>query len=223
MAKRMISVLVMSVALLGISGTAFFVGLDKAEAKQWQYPTLSYGSKGDYVWDLQYRLKVMGFYNQSMDGRFGYSTLQAVKRYQKQYGLNPDGVAGASTWTSLRKFTINAAEADLMARLVYGEARGESFEGQVAVAAVVMNRVRSSKFPNTVAEVIYQPGAFTAVSDGQIYLRPNAEAYDAVFSAVKGWDPTNGALYYFNPRTSTSAWIWNRPQAVTIGQHIFAY
>lgn len=109
----------------------------------------------------------------------------------------------------------------LMANAVYGESRGEPFEGQVAVAAVILNRVKSSSFPNTPSAVIFEPRAFTAVADGQIWLEPNESASKAVRSALKGWDPTGGCTYYFNPATATSKWIWSRPQAKKIGKHIF--
>ncbi|MFC4617830.1 spore cortex-lytic enzyme [Camelliibacillus cellulosilyticus] len=115
----------------------------------------------------------------------------------------------------------SASDINLMANAVYGEARGEPYIGQVAVAAVILNRVDSPKFPDTVSGVIFQPGAFTAVSDGQIWLTPNAQAKKAVMDAINGWDPTHGAIYYFNPDTATSAWIWSRPQIEKIGKHIF--
>lgn len=119
--------------------------------------------------------------------------------------------------------TMGLSENDLkiLANAVYGEARGEPFEGQVAVAAVILNRVKSPSFPNTVSGVIFQPGAFTAVADGQIWLEPNEQARKAVQQALNGWDPTGGCLYYFNPKTATSKWIWSRPQVKTIGEHIF--
>ena len=115
----------------------------------------------------------------------------------------------------------NSSDLNLLSRLVYGEARGEQYKGQVAVAAVVLNRVSSSKFPNTVAGVIYQAGAFDVVSDGQINLTPNSTARSAAQDALNGWDPSNGALYYFNPNTATSSWIWSRKVTVTIGSHMF--
>ncbi|CAG5077623.1 Spore cortex-lytic enzyme sleB [Thermobacillus xylanilyticus] len=119
--------------------------------------------------------------------------------------------------------THNLSENDirLMANAVYGEARGEPYEGQVAVAAVILNRVKSPNFPDTVSGVIFQPGAFTAVADGQIWLTPNETARKAVIDAANGWDPTGGCLYYFNPETATSKWIWTRPQVKRIGKHIF--
>ena len=115
----------------------------------------------------------------------------------------------------------NNSNLNLLAKAVYSEARGESYKGQVAVAAVVLNRVESPSFPNTVSGVIYQPGAFTAVADGQINLTPNATARKAAQDAINGWDPTYGCIYYFNPNTATSSWIWSRPQVIQIGKHIF--
>ena len=113
------------------------------------------------------------------------------------------------------------SDLNLLARLVYGEARGEPYTGQVAVAAVVLNRVKSSKFPNSIAGVIYQPGAFDVVSDGQINMPPDSTAIKAARDALNGWDPSYGSIYYFNPNTATSAWIWSRPYVVTIGNHRF--
>ena len=115
----------------------------------------------------------------------------------------------------------NSSNLNLLARLVYAEARGEPYTGQVAVAAVVLNRVKSSSFPNTVSGVIYQSGAFSVVSDGQINLTPNTTAYNAAKDALNGWDPSYGSIYYFNPKTATNSWIWSRPHVVTIGNHRF--
>ncbi|MNP16145.1 Spore cortex-lytic enzyme precursor [compost metagenome] len=137
--------------------------------------------------------------------------------------------ATQNTTTNKKKTSLASAntmgltenELKIMANAVYGEARGEPFEGQVAVAAVILNRVKSPSFPNTPSGVIFQPGAFTAVADGQIYLEPNEGARRAVQQALDGWDPSGGCIYYFNPRTATSEWIWTRPQVKTIGQHIF--
>lgn len=117
----------------------------------------------------------------------------------------------------------NTSDVQLIARAINGEARGEPYEGQVAVGAVILNRVKSSKFPNTIASVIYQSGAFTAVSDGQINvpIASNSTVVKAAQDALNGWDPTGGAIYYFNPNTATNKWIWSRPQIKTIGNHIF--
>ena len=180
------------------------------------------GSSGGDVWDVQYRLKTHGYYQQSLDGIYGGHTANAVRAFQRNYGLAADGVVGAATWRLLKRHTLNMQEMDMMARTIYSEARGESYTGQVAVGAVVMNRIRSAQFPDTIRGVVFQPRAFTAVDDGQYLLTPNRTAYMAAQDAVRGWDPTRGSLYYFNPETATSAWIWTRPQTIKIGKHIFA-
>jgi N-acetylmuramoyl-L-alanine amidase len=225
---------------------------------------LKQGASGKDVYELQGRLKFLGFYSGKVDGQFGQSTVNSVKWFQWKFGMKADGVVGAKTklklWKATKDWRPTAAdlplakgaggggrgaasgrggavaerslpasndqgmtdkELKMMANAVYGESRGEPYEGQVAVAAVILNRVRSSEFPNTPTGVIFQPGAFTAVADGQIWLTPNASALKAVKDALSGWDPTDGCLYYFNPKTATSKWIWSRPQYKTIGAHIF--
>ncbi|WP_317964581.1 cell wall hydrolase [Paenibacillus sp. CCS19] len=185
--------------------------------------TLSYGMTSLDVPDLQFRLKVLGYFdNKKVTTFYGSMTQDAVERFQADFGLASDGVAGTKTWSLLKKVSVNQEELDLLARIIYAEARGESYKGQVAVGAVVMNRVQSSSFPNTVREVILQSGAFTAVDDGQFSLKPDSTAYQAAMDAVRGYDPTGNALYYFNPNTATSSWIWSRKQTVKIGNHIFA-
>jgi N-acetylmuramoyl-L-alanine amidase len=226
--------------------------------------TIKLGSKGQDVYELQGRLKHLGYYAGKIDSQFGPKTKNAVTWFQWKFGMKSDGIVGAKTKLKLYNATKNwkptepstgtgnktaqnntgnktnttnksnsaglssgnslgLSENDLkiMANAVYGEARGEPFEGQVAVAAVILNRVNSPSFPNTPSGVIFQPRAFTAVADGQIYLEPNEQARKAVEQALSGWDPTGGCLYYFNPKTATSKWIWTRPQVKTIGQHIF--
>lgn len=185
-------------------------------------PLLTQGSTGGDVWDLQFRLSTLGYYQMPLDGIYGSHTAAAVSRYQKNYGLTPDGKVGSATWRSLKKYTLNQQEMDIMARVIYSEARGEPYAGQVAVGAVVMNRIQSGQFPDNIRDVVFQPGAFTAVDDGQYWLTPNRTAYRAAYDAVRGWDPTGDALYYFNPVTATSKWIWTRPQTLQIGKHIFA-
>ncbi len=128
---------------------------------------------------------------------------------------------GQAEVTASNRLGLSSNDIRIMANAVYGEARGESHIGQVAVASVILNRVQSPSFPKTVSGVIYQPGAFTAVADGQINLTPNAAAKKAVQDAINGWDPSEGCIYYFNPDTATSKWIWGRPQVKTIGKHIF--
>ncbi|MGG1659314.1 spore cortex-lytic enzyme [Brevibacillus sp. NRS-1366] len=185
-------------------------------------PLLQRGSESGDVWDLQYRLQILGFYQDDLDGSYGGNTYQAVRQFQKTYGLTVDGIAGTQTWSKLKKVSVNRSEMQMLAQLVYSEARGEEYKGQVAVAAVAMNRLQSKDFPNTLQSVIFEPYAFTAIDDGQYWLTPNKTAYQAAWDAVRGWDPTNGALYYFNPDTATSSWIWSRPQIKQIGKHIFA-
>lgn len=137
-------------------------------------------------------------------------------------GGNASGNEGASSDVNKsNNLGLSANDLKLMANAVYGESRGEPYIGQVAVAAVILNRVKSPSFPNTVSGVIFQPGAFTAVADGQIWLTPNENAKKAVQDALNGLDPTGGCIYYFNPETATSKWIWSRPQVKTIGKHIF--
>jgi len=188
-----------------------------------------YGSRGDEVKQIQDKLKRWGYYNGAVDGIFGNATLEAVKYFQRKNGLKVDGIAGPQTLAAMgimsnatpSTTTSNATDINLLARIIYGEARGESYEGQVAIAAVVLNRVKNPSFPNTISGVIYQAGAFDAVKDGQFNLTPNETAKKAAADAMNGWDPSRGAIYYFNPSTATNKWIWSRPMTVTIGRHRF--
>lgn len=192
------------------------------------YALSKYGSSGAEVTQIQTKLKRWGYYNGTIDGIYGSKTVAAVKWFQQKNGLTVDGIAGPKTLAAMGIYsssssstTNNSTDLNLLARLVYGEARGEPYTGQVAVAAVVLNRVKSSSFPNTVAGVIYQAGAFDVVTDGQINMTPNSTAVKAAQDALNGWDPSYGAIYYFNPNTATSKWIWSRPVTVTIGNHRF--
>ena len=191
--------------------------------------------KGDTTANIkavQTRLATLGYYTYKVDGIWGSRTKKAVKKFQRDYGLTADGIVGARTEKALKitltgkssrsKNTVSSANLDLLAKCVYAEARGEPYTGQVAIAAVVLNRVKSSSFPNTVSGVIYQKNAFTCVSDGQINLTPNASAYSAAKDALNCWDPTNGCLYYYNPATATSKWIWSLKVELKIGKHSFA-
>ncbi|ANY75554.1 spore cortex-lytic enzyme [Paenibacillus ihbetae] len=268
-------ILIMISTALLLSGTVFAQGTlhaDDNPAVQDAIPTFSqqtikFGSYGEDVYELQGRLKHLGFYYGKIDSVFGSKTLGAVKWFQSEFGMKVDGIVGPKVklklYNATKDFkptepklheggggagaggggnagnagnaggggdnnlassnTMGLSENDIkiMANAVYGEARGEPFEGQVAVAAVILNRVKSPSFPNTPHGVIFQPRAFTAVADGQIWLEPNENARKAVIQAINGWDPTGGCLYYFNPKTATSPWIWTRPQVKTIGQHIF--
>lgn len=269
-------ILIMISTAILLSGTVLAQGTlhaDDNPAVQDAIPTFSqqtikFGSYGEDVYELQGRLKHLGFYYGKIDSVFGSKTLGAVKWFQSEFGMKVDGIVGPKVklklYNATKDFkptepklheggggnagagaggnagnagnaggggdnnlassnTMGLSENDIkiMANAVYGEARGEPFEGQVAVAAVILNRVKSPSFPNTPHGVIFQPRAFTAVADGQIWLEPNENARKAVIQAINGWDPTGGCLYYFNPKTATSPWIWTRPQVKTIGQHIF--
>jgi len=187
-----------------------------------------YGSSGEEVRQIQQKLKAWGYYNGSIDGIFGSKTLEAVKSFQRKNGLTADGIVGSKTLAALginssnnSGKSSNNTDVNLLSKLVHAEARGEPYKGMVAVAATVLNRVSSSKFPNTIAGVIYQSGAYTCVSDGQINMTANEQSKKAAQDAINGWDPTYGCIYYFNPNTATSSWIWSRPQVITIGSHIF--
>ncbi len=188
-----------------------------------------YGSRGNEVTQIQTKLKRWGYYNGNIDGIYGSQTQEAVRYFQRKNGLAVDGIAGPKTLAAMgitssssgTSSSSNTSNVNLLARLIYGEARGEPYTGQVAVGAVVMNRVKSSSFPNSISGVIYQSGAFDAVRDGQINLTPDATAKKAAQDAINGWDPSYGAIYYFNPSTATNKWIWSRPMTVTIGRHRF--
>lgn len=183
------------------------------------------GSRGQEVTNIQTRLKNWGYYSWSVDGIYGWRTANAVKEFQRKNGLTADGIAGPATLAKIGlptgQSTSSSNDVTLLAMVINGEARGESYEGQVAVGAVVLNRVRHSSFPNTIAGVVYQPGAFTAVDDGQINKAIESSCFNAARDALNGWDPTGGAVYYYNPRTATNSWIRSRPIIKTIGKHVF--
>lgn len=190
-----------------------------------------YGSKTTEVGLIQNRLKSWGYYNGPIDSIYGYETFKSVKYFQSKNGLKSDGICGQDTLSALgisaqKKPSISRGNVDrnvsLLAHLVNGEARGEPYTGQVAVAAVVLNRTRDGRFPRTIAGVIYQRGAFDAVSDGQINIPASEECFKAAKDALNGWDPSSGAVYYYNPQTATSKWIWTRQIITVIGSHNFA-
>lgn len=189
------------------------------------------GSSGAVVKEIQTRLKNWGYYFGEVDGIYGSKTEAAVKYFQRKNGLSVDGQVGNKTLAALgiqpsgtsgsSGGGSSAGDEYLLARLISAEARGEPYEGQVAVGAVVLNRVKHPSFPNSISGVIYQPGAFSCLDDGQFNQPISESAYRAARDALSGWDPSGGAIYYFNPNTATSAWIWSRPVIVTIGDHMF--
>lgn len=218
------------------SASAFFIANSQSPVVE---PTAIVNAKSSAsdIKLVQQKLKNWGYYKGAVDGIYGPKTTSAVKLFQKRNGLVVDGIVGNKTLSAMgisqSKLSggssssssvagYSSSDVQLLARLIYAEARGESYQGQVAVGAVVLNRVKSSSFPNTISGVIYQPYAFTCVNDGQINLSPNNTALKAAKDAMNGWDPTYGCLYYYNPRVATSSWIYSRPTVVTIGNHVFA-
>ncbi|HZJ82320.1 MAG TPA: spore cortex-lytic enzyme [Clostridia bacterium] len=209
----------------------------KRQAKE---AVIYWGMTGAKVTEIQQKLKQWGYYDGPIDGAYGGGTFEAVKKFQARNGLTVDGTVGDRTAAAMgislgskpsgggggqepsRGGGRGDGDVQLLAKAVHGEARGEPYLGKVAVAAVVLNRVRDPRFPNSISGVIYQPGAFTAVSDGQINLTPDSESLRAARDALNGWDPTYGAIYYYNPAVATSKWIWTRPVHLTIGKHKFA-
>ena len=204
---------------------ALFFSFVRADAA-----VVAWGDKGDQVTLIQQKLKQYGYFSGTVDGVFGKQTYDAVVWFQRKNGLKVDGAVGESTAAALgitltgsvSAASYNESETYLLGRLVLGEARGEPYVGKVAVAAVVLNRVKSPSFPNTISGVIYQSGAFDAVSDGQINLTPDEDSLRAARDALNGWDPTGGCLYYYNPATATNGWIWSRIVQLSIGKHNFA-
>lgn len=229
--KKKIAFYLVVILITYFSATAYFSPYNEA-VKALSY---KYGSRGSVIIEVQNRLQRWGYYNGSSDGIYGYETYLAIKGFQSANGLNVDGVAGNVTLSALginigdtatatkpsTKPVSNSQDVTLLARLINGEARGEPYEGQVAVGAVIMNRTRNSAFPKTIAGVIYQPGAFTAIVDGQINATIEQSSINAARDALNGWDPSGGAIYYFNPATATSAWIWSRQLIKVIGHHRF--
>ncbi|MBQ6757185.1 MAG: spore cortex-lytic enzyme [Oscillospiraceae bacterium] len=184
------------------------------------------GSSGEAVSTIQTKLKNWGYYSGAVDGIYGSATENAVKFFQRKNGLTADGVAGNATLAAMgissgASSSSRDSDVALLARLISAEARGEPYSGQVAVGAVVLNRIKHPSFPNSISGVIYQKGAFSCIDDGQ-FNEPIADsAYRAARDAMNGWDPSGGAIYYFNPATATSKWIWSRPLIVVIGKHRF--
>ena len=191
--------------------------------------TYARGSSGETVRQIQQKLLDWGYYAGEVDGVFGSKTEAAVEYFQEKNGLTVDGKVGPATLEALGMPSGGTGAASgnasgdvaLLARLISAEARGEPYAGQVAVGAVVLNRVEHPSFPNTISEVIFQPGAFSCMLDGQWDEPVSDSAYQAARDALAGSDPSGGAIYYFNPVTATNAWIWSRPEIITIGRHRF--
>lgn len=195
-------------------------------AQSAQAVTYKRGSYGNTVSQIQQKLTDWGYYSGDVDGVYGSRTESAVKAFQRDNGLTADGKAGSATLAALGIAASSGGSGgrgdyELLARVISAEARGEPYSGQVAVGAVILNRVEHASFPNTISGVVYQSGAFTCMSDGQINQPVSSSAYQAASDALNGSDPSGGAIYYFNPSTATSSWIWSRPLITTIGKHRF--
>lgn len=173
---------------------------------------------------IQQRLKDLGYFNSEVTGYYGRITREAVRRFQADYGLAQTGEVNSTTadYLGINLGGQSSNDLYLIAKCIYAEARGEPYVGKVAVGAVILNRVANPNFPNTIYGVVYQPWAFTAVYDGQITLEPDEECYQAARDAMNGWDPTYGCIYYYNPATATSQWIFSRQVVTQIGKHVFA-
>ncbi len=239
-AKSVILMIVIAVTIFSVSvmvNNTIVINDDVCETV-----SIAWGSKGEDVKRIQSKLKQWDYYDGPIDGVFEAKTFEAVKLFQRRNGLLVDGVVGSQTAAALgitltdteggrgkadaayvsTSGVTNRNDINLLARAIHGEARGEPYIGKVAIAAVILNRVRHPSFPNTIAGVIYQPGAFTAVADGQINLEPDKESIRAAHDALNGWDPSGGAIYYYNPAKTTNRWIWSRPVYRVIGKHRFA-
>ena len=195
-----------------------------------QAATYRQGSTGEEVRTIQTKLKRWGYYDGQVDGIFGSKTRQAVIKFQQKNGLTADGIVGNNTLQALGMPVSGSSGSNtssgnhdvaLLAKVISAEARGEPYAGQVAVGAVILNRIEHPSFPSTLAGVVYQPGAFTCMTDGQIDQPVAESARRAAQEALNGSDPSGGAIYYFNPNTATSAWIWSRPLITIIGKHRF--
>jgi N-acetylmuramoyl-L-alanine amidase len=216
--KRRLSLVLCALMLASLLAVVLLPRVQAASYRQ--------GSSGETVKTIQTKLKNWGYYSGTVDGVFGSQTTAAVKYFQRQNGLTADGVVGSATLAALGITDSSSTGSQqnnvaLLAKVISAEARGEPYEGQVAVGAVILNRVNHPSFPNTIAGVVYQPGAFTCMVDGQIDQPVADSCYQAARDAINGWDPSGGAIYYFNPDTATSSWIWSRPLIVTIGKHRF--
>lgn len=222
--RRRVLSLMLAVVLLGSIGTIAAV-----QSADDSVSTLSkMGSRGDEVRRIQQKLKSMGYYTGSVDGIYGSQTKNAVRKFQRDNGLTVDGIAGPKTLSYLGITSgssgsgqYNSNDVYLLAKVIAAEARGESYVGQVAVGAVVLNRVEHSSFPDSIAGVVYQPGAFSCVNDSNWSVAPTAESQKAARDAINGWDPSGGAIYYYNPAKTSNQWIRSRPVIVTIGSHLF--
>ncbi len=213
-----------SVCLCLIMTFTCFIIYNEKEASDTEMTLSSFGSRGEEVRRIQKKLKELGFYSGSVDGIYGTATKNAVTAFQRSCGIKADGIAGPTTLLYLGLSSssgYSSSDVWLLAKLIAAEARGENYRGQVAVGAVVLNRVSHASFPDSISGVIYQKGAFDCVRDSNWNVSPTDAAKKAAREALNGWDPTGGAIYYYNPKTASNGWIRTRPVLTQIGNHIF--
>ena len=222
-----IFLLVLAIALG--AGTAGLVGYELCYKEKAVYAVSKYGSSGDEVRRIQQKLKDLGYYTDKVDGIYGKNTQSAVKSFQRNVGLTADGIVGSATLLYLglsggstaNSTSYSDADVQLLGKVISAEARGESYEGQVAVGAVVLNRVAHSSFPDTISGVVYQNGAFSCVNDSNWYQPISETSKKAAIDALNGWDPSGGAIYYFNPAKTNDKFMHSRPVITVIGSHKF--
>lgn len=227
--RRIIALLaVLCAVVINIVGAVASESIESRSAE-----TLSkFGSSGQEVRNIQKKLKNWGYYDGEIDGIYGSRTKAAVIYFQKKNGLTADGIAGPRTLAAMGLSSggssgggssggYSSGDIEMLARMISAEARGEPYTGQVAVGAVILNRVEHSSFPNSISGVIYQSGAFDALYDGQFNNHATESAQRAARDALNGWDPSGGAIYYYNPSTATNKWIRSRPVITQIGKHVF--
>ncbi len=229
-----IGMLIFLITVIATSSAMFITSQVVAQNYYEQTAIINAKSSRQDIKLVQQKLKNWGYYTGSVDGIYGSKTKAAVIKFQRNNKLTVDGIIGNKTLKAMgimesmlsggssQNSSTSNQDLYLLAKLINAEARGETYKGQVAVGAVVLNRVKSSSFPNTISGVIYQPYAFTCVNDGQINYSPSQSAISAAKDALNGWDPTNGCIYYYNPKIATSKWIYSRPTVITIGNHVFA-
>ncbi len=216
------------IILLLVFTLTVFAGYVQRENGSAVYTLSKLGSRGNEVRQVQKKLKELGYYKGSVDGIYGTGTQRAVKAFQKNCGITADGIAGPKTLKFLGLSSsggssgeYSSSDINLLAKLIAAEARGESYTGQVAVGAVVLNRVTHSSFPDTIAGVIYQKGAFSCVNDSNWSVAPNSTSLKAARDCINGWDPSGGAIYYYNPAKTSNSFMFSRPVITTIGRHVF--
>ncbi len=225
--KGKLLAIILSLSIIIGIGTIVFYSFNREASAQEVLSKL--GSRGDEVRRIQTKLKSLGYFNGTVDGIYGVKTQSAVRQFQKSVGITADGIAGSKTLlymglsgsSSESSGGYSSSDIYLLAKVIAAEARGESYTGQVAVGAVVLNRVDSASFPDTVAGVVYQKGAFSAVTDSNWSVSPDSTSRKAAQDAINGWDPSGGALYYYNPAKTSNQWIRTRPVITTIGRHLF--